>query len=237
MRLSANDIYRMAQRAVEGAGAPPGLDVDAARAVEWLELAGLPGVAALAADLDAGLAAPAACRLEAETPSSLVFATASAMLVGAMAVEWAAAGAPGRQRVEGLVSPMGLLLEAEGRAGDCGGLALALLGAAGVVEAAAHFPAEAPGLLAGDWALPDRAPRTLLIASGAAAARLHAETPAGLDPSRPVAVARQAHLREGVEMDEAIWRRLSAHAARIFVPPSAVSRARGAGSGAVDDND
>lgn len=229
----------MAQRGVEGAGAPPGLDADAARAVEWLELAGLPGVAALVADLDAGLAAPAACRLGAETAAGLVFAGASALLVGAMIVEWAMASAPARRNLEGLVSPMGLLPEAEARAAESGGLAVALLRGTGECEAAAGFPAgDGAPMLAGDWASPDRSARRLRIASGAAAARLFAETASGLAvPPAGLAQIRRSHLRGGIEMDEALWRRLATHAARIFVPPSAVSRARGAGSGAVEDND
>jgi len=239
MRLSANDIHRMAQRGVEGAGAPPGLDVDAARAVEWLELAGLPGVAALVEDLDAGLAAPAACRLGAETAEGLVFAKASALLVGAMIVEWAVAGAPARRNVERLVSPMGLLPEAEARAAESGGLAVALLRGTGECEAAAGFPAgDAAPMLAGSWARPDRSARRVQIASGAEAARLFAATASGLAvPPAGLDATRREHLRKGIEMDEALWRRLAAHAARIFVPPSAVSRARGAGSGAVEDND
>ncbi len=239
MRLSANDIYRMAQRGVEGAGAPPGLDVDAARAVEWLELAGLPGVAALVADLDAGLAAPAACRLGAETAEGLIFANASALLVGAMIVEWAVASAPARSNLDGLVSPIGLLPEAEVRAAESGGLAVALLRGTGECEAAACFPAgDAAPMLAGDWTRLDRSARRLRIASGSAAARLFAETSSGLAvPPTALVATRREHLRNGIEMDDVLWRRLATHAARIFVPPSAISRARGAGSGAVDDND
>lgn len=229
----------MAQRGVEGAGAPPGLDVDAARTVEWLELAALPGVAALVEDLDAGLAAPAACRLGSESAAGLVFAGASALLVGAMTVEWAMAVGPARRDIEGLVSPMGLLPEAEARAAESGGLAIALLRGPGECEAAAWFPADdAAPMLAGDWARPDRTARRLRIASGAAAVRLFAETASGLAvPSTGIAETRREHLRKGIDVEDALWCRLLTHAARILVPPSAVSRARGAGSGAVEDND
>ena len=228
----------MAQRGVEGAGAPPGLDTDAARAVEWLALIGLPGVAALVADLDAGLAAPDACRPTRIADGELRFVRASGLLVGAMVVEWAAIGTPLRRRVEGLVSPLGLLPEAEGRARECGGLAVALLGEGSASEAAGHFPADgSTPALAGNWARSDGTPRRLSIAVGAEAAKLFTATSTGLGRISDIATTRHEHLRAGIEIDDALWRRLSAHAARILVPPSAISRARGAGSSAVDDND
>jgi hypothetical protein len=233
VRLSANDIFRMAQRAAEGAGAPPGLDADAAAAVEWLELAGLPGVARLVADLDAGLASPDRCRASAVEPSTLRFEGASAILVGALGVEWAVAGVPGRRRIEGLVSPIGLLPPAAGRAAECGGIAVV----AGMA-AAAHFPAAGDASLAGDWARASKETGAVVIATGPDAGPLFAEASGRLRPAPGSLAATRAHrLRSGNEIEDAIWRRLMEHAARILVPANAVSRARGAGSGAVDDND
>lgn len=231
MRLSANDIYRMAQRAVEGAGAPPGLDADAAAAVEWLELAGLPGVARLVADLDAGRAAPETCRARTREPSRLRFEDASALLVGALAVEWAVAAAPGRSRFDGLVSPLGLLPPAAARAAESGGIAIV----AGSI-AAACFPVAGEPSLAGDWTLAESG--TVAVETGAGAVPLFAEAKTRLPPVDGSLAANRLHrLRTGNEIDDALWRRLAAHAARILVPASAVSRARGAGSSAVDDND
>jgi hypothetical protein len=232
MRVSANDVYRMAQRAVEGAGAPPGLDLDAAQAAEWLELAGFPGVAALATDLDAGRAAPARCRVVAETAAGLRFANASGLLVGAMAIEWCLAQGAGRRRIDGLASPLGLLRAAAERAAECGGIAVAVGG-----EAAAHFPAAGDARSAGDWSVAGGPAASLLVATEPEAARLFAQAAARLPASDSLDAIRNRHLRSGIEIEDATWERLMRHARRILVPPSAISRARGAGSGKIDDND
>src|SRR5215469_5619050 len=51
MRVSQFEIYRLVQRALEGSGAPYGVDRDGALAVAWLEARGLPGLRLLRADL------------------------------------------------------------------------------------------------------------------------------------------------------------------------------------------
>jgi len=233
MRLSANDIYRMAQRAAEGAGAAPGLDADAAAAVEWLELAGLPGVARLVADIDAGLAAPERCRAIDCQPPTLRFAGASALLVGALVIEWVVAWPLGRFSVEGLVSPIGLLPAAATRAADCDGIAIALGS-----SAAAHFTAAGQIRLAGDWSGAAGTPSAVLVETGPGADRRFAEARSSLQPaSGPLEATRLQRLRTGNEVEDALWRRLTTQAARILVRANAVSRARGAGSGKIDDND
>src|SRR6516164_8110614 len=51
MRVSQFEIYRLVQRALEGSGAPYGVDRDGAQAIAWLEAHGLPGLRLLLADL------------------------------------------------------------------------------------------------------------------------------------------------------------------------------------------
>src|SRR5258708_36921108 len=51
MRVSQFEIYRLVQRALEGSGAPYGVDRDGAQAVAWLESRGLPGLRILQEDL------------------------------------------------------------------------------------------------------------------------------------------------------------------------------------------
>src|SRR5258706_7795410 len=61
MQVSQFEILRLVQRALEGLGAGYGVDRDGARAVAWLEAHGLPGLAALAAnlpDLERGIRPP-----------------------------------------------------------------------------------------------------------------------------------------------------------------------------------
>ena len=51
MRVSQFEIDRLVQRALEGSGAPYGVDRDGAQAVAWLECRGLPGLCLLEEDL------------------------------------------------------------------------------------------------------------------------------------------------------------------------------------------
>src|SRR5262249_26381814 len=51
MRVSQFEIHRLVQRALEGSGAPYGVDRDGAQSVAWLEARGLPGLRLLAPDL------------------------------------------------------------------------------------------------------------------------------------------------------------------------------------------
>src|SRR5258706_6551289 len=71
MQVSQFEILRLVQRALEGLGAGYGVDRDGARAVAWLEAHGLPGLAALAAnlpDLERGIRPP---RLESGSAGGL----------------------------------------------------------------------------------------------------------------------------------------------------------------------
>jgi hypothetical protein len=149
-----------------------------------------------------------------------------------MAIEWCAAQHAGRRRIDGLVSALGLLPAAAERAAECGGIAVA------VGDKAACFAASGDATLIGDWPMRAAEAVDVVIATGPAAQTLFDAIAAHRTSDRgSLAAARTRHLQEGIEIDGDIWRRLLAHAARILVPPSAVSRARGAGSGKIDDND
>src|ERR1700740_1798531 len=79
MRVSQFEIYRLCQRALEGLGAPYGVDQDGARAVAWLEVRGLPGLTLLGADLAqldggfAGLRLRAGAAVDAAGRSAIAF--------------------------------------------------------------------------------------------------------------------------------------------------------------------
>ena len=74
MRVSQFEIYRLVQRALEGSGAPYGVDRDGAQAVAWLESRGLPGLRLLQEDLPflegrfTGLALTGMPRISRSTP-------------------------------------------------------------------------------------------------------------------------------------------------------------------------
>ncbi|MDX1575443.1 MAG: DUF3726 domain-containing protein, partial [Kiloniellales bacterium] len=66
MKRSLNEVERICQKAAEGAGAPAGLDTDAAKNAAWLLARGLPALADLAADLTRFADLAAACRFTRE---------------------------------------------------------------------------------------------------------------------------------------------------------------------------
>lgn len=128
MRLSANEVQRLARKAATGAGAPAGLDDDAGRAAEWLELRGRRGLVLLLEDLKAGCADADRCRPRRIEPDRLVFDDASSFLVGGVVTDWALSGGAlsGRAgaRIEGVRSvealaaflePAGWRAESDGR--------------------------------------------------------------------------------------------------------------------------
>lgn len=63
MKRSLNEIYRLCQRVAERAGAPAGLDVEAAQNTVWLVARDLPGLAGLVEELERMAGRDDACRL------------------------------------------------------------------------------------------------------------------------------------------------------------------------------
>ena len=64
MIRSQNEVQRICQKAAEGAGAPAGLDTDAAHGAAWLLAHDLPSLSDLAEDLTRFADLAAACRFE-----------------------------------------------------------------------------------------------------------------------------------------------------------------------------
>ncbi len=81
MKTSFDEIRKIASRALDGAGAPPGLDEDGGWACAWLEAAGYPGLRMLADLLDragpdelsAGLDKVTGARIDAKGRSAVCF--------------------------------------------------------------------------------------------------------------------------------------------------------------------
>ena len=234
MRLALNEVLRLAQKAAEGAGAPAGLDTDAGVCAEWLEARGLPGLAALADALEAGQAAPARCRAADIEDARLRFDAASDVLVGTLAVEWAATRS--RQvQIAGLSGALGVLPALARLRGELGARTCLVPGADGTLAAAAG---EGRALeLFGDWARGGLG-GTVILAFGAPArglARTIGESLARRSGNETDAAYRSA-LDHGIDIDDALYARLGRFAAEILVPESEISRLRGAGAANVDDN-
>jgi hypothetical protein len=211
MRVSQFEIHRLVQRALEGSGAPYGVDRDGARAVAWLEARGLPGLRLLLADLPGLDGRFQGLRLDGREVDA---AGVSAIAYGSAVIDLA------RTRPSLILrrcrSPLFVLPAAM----DVPGMTLKWRQAAGEVfcrDARIH---------GSEAALLDATPTDVEIRTGAAAPA----DPAFLDPAG-LARRYERALAQGVEVEAEIWRRIDAVAARVQVPASAESRRKGAGGG------
>ena len=211
MRVSQFEIYRLVQRALEGSGAPYGVDRDGAQAVAWLEARGLPGLRLLRADLPGldGKIRGLALRHEEIDAGGL-----SAIAYGSAVMDLARGRAS--LKLRRCRSPLFLLPSAV--ASD---LTLCWRQAAGELRCCAS------GLHGSEPALLDPTPADVEIRSGDAA---QPAGPAFLDAAELARRYGRA-LEQGVEVDEEIWREIDAVAARVQVPASPESRLKGAGGG------
>ena len=113
MRRTLNEIHRICQKAAEGAGAPPGVDTDAADGAVWLAARGLDPLGGLAAALEGmdgqagngGLAAAGDTLDAAGKPGALI----APALVDLLASAAMADGRTARLRTVGLSAPLFLL--------------------------------------------------------------------------------------------------------------------------------
>jgi len=244
MRVSQFEIYRICQRALEGLGAPYGVDRDGAEAAVWLEARGLPGLALLAADLEhlakpdafAGMTPPmaaagGAAEVDAGGRPAVAFLGAAFDFLRLLALR--SPDGRGRLAIEHCRSPLFLLPAAVAAAGAS--LRLAWGDVAAEIGSDSLSIWIAPGRIApgrsAAQALGERGPCAVELVCG------QGEMPAAPGPG-PAALsaadlgrAYDRALDEGVAVDDEMWRRLSIAAARVQVPASEVSRLKGAGGG------
>jgi hypothetical protein len=211
MRVSQFEIYRLVQRALEGSGAPYGVDRDGAQAIAWLEARGLPGLRLLLADLPGLDGEFRGLKLKREEIDA---GGLSAIAYGSAVLDLARGRSSLRLRRCG--SPLFLL-----PAATASGLTLCWRQAAGEVRCCAS------GLHGSEPALLDSTPADVEIRSGDDP---QSPGPAFLDATELARRYGQA-LEQGVEVDEKIWRQIDAVAARVQVPASPESRLKGAGGG------
>lgn len=217
MRVSQFEIYRLVQRALEGSGAPYGVDRDGAQAAAWLAARRLPALRPLLSDLPGldgqfhGLKL-AGTEIDAANRSAIAYASA---------VIDVARGHLGRGQpalwLRRCRTPLFLLPAATA----VPGLSLAWRQAKGAVFCR-------DGCLHGsEAALLDPTPADIEIRAGAAVPE---DLPVFLDPPELARRYGEA-LQQGVEVEDEIWRRIDAVAQRVQVPASTESRLRGAGGG------
>ena len=126
MTHSLNEVERICQKATEGAGAPAGLDRDAAKGAAWLLAHELPALADLADDLTRFADLAAACRFERSAfagdrvidAGDKAGAVVAPLLIDLLVARAALAGRARRLRVAGLTTPLFLLPPAVGHAAE-----------------------------------------------------------------------------------------------------------------------
>lgn len=217
MRVSQFEIHRLVQRALEGSGAPYGVDRDGAQAAAWLEARGLPALRLLLADLPALDGRFQGLKLadgEIDAANGPAIAYASAVID--LARSGLALGRPSL-RLRRCRSPLFLLPAAMA----VPGLLLEWRQAAGAVFCRDAFLHGSAAALLG------AASADIEIRTGGPAPE---NLPVFLDP--PALARRYGEaLQRGVEVDDGIWRRIDTVARRVQVPASTESRLRGAGGG------
>ena len=242
MQVSQFEIYRLCQRALEGPGAPYGIDRDGAAAAVWLEARGMPGLALLAGDL-ARLETPNAfagltprmsdagsAELDADGRPAVAFPGAAVDFLMLLALR--SSDGCGWLAIEHCRSPLFLLPAAVAAVSAEASLRLAW----GDVAAEVGPDGLSIRIAAGrSWlaALSEAEPVTVRLAYHRSQMPAEAGVP-GFEPGPTAAeltLAYDRSLQEGVNVDDSLWQRLSAVAARVQVPASEVSRIRGAGGG------
>jgi len=238
MRVSQFEIYRLVQRSLEALGAGYGVDRDGARAVAWLEARGLPGLLAFAAALlrlergipEARLESRSATeiRIDADGGPAITFGGAALDLLAARAGPAGSARLLCHCRLPLFLIPPTVEIAGHRfaaiswRHGE--GEARVLLEPEGALSVFQGSAQSAHAVLLSD-PLGDV---TVEISSTTIA------PPSGLVKILDgTALARnfERSLSQGIEVDNVLWHRLDAVAARVQVPASVVSRERGAGGG------
>lgn len=246
MRRSLNEVQRICQKAAEGAGAPAGLDVDAAHGAVWLLARGLPALADLAENLTRCPDLTAACRFEpsaiADPDQALDATDKSGALIAPMLVDLLVAratrdGEPGRLRVANLTAPLFLLPPAAGYADRGWGFRLYLDSGTGqsfvfhIADGGRAEVLSSGGDIAtlfenrNAWSLDAVCARTTDLLDDPSRIEFNVI----LDSGRLAAAAVRS-LAEGVSPDTETWARLQAHAAKVLVPATEQSHLMGAGS-------
>lgn len=243
MKRTLNEVYRLCQKAAEGAGAPAGLDIEAARNTAWLVARGISALDTLATQLEGG-AGDDACGFTASHAAAPALDAAGrpgALLAPALVDLLVARSGKQRGRliVTRLSAPVYLLPAAVAYRESDWGFRFILRDAC-----ARDFVLEAN---ATGVRVMGQAGTTLsnlssgaefdVIAHCAFAGRALPETPSPdtLITYCDFAGAEARRRSSGIDVDPGPWQRLEKLAVNVLVPATEESRLRGAGSTATDN--
>jgi hypothetical protein len=255
MKRSLNEVQRICQKAAEGAGAPAGLDGDAAHGAAWLLAHDLPALSDLAEDLTRCPDLAAACRFDRNSfsgHSQVVEAADKAgaaiapMLIDLLVARTALDGEPGRLRVSSLTAPLFLLppaigYAAQGVEGEGWRFHLSLavdeerrfalrVAAEGKIDILGPADLDLADLFEAKevWSLDAVCTPDLLDTES------QTEFTILLEADQLAAVGARS-LAEGVSPDPEAWDRLQALAAKVLVPATEQSHRLGAGAHSSDN--
>lgn len=235
MRVSLNELYRLCQKAAEGAGAPAGLDVETAQATVWLLARDFPVLPSLVTTLEN--LRPQACRFD---PSALGTQTLDVSAKAGPLIASNLIGLLFSRSEQGftlhdLSSPLYLLPSAIHCVTEQQ-ITIKLYSAQDEtwvieVQPAKVQPAEILIYGAIDRLMELRAARVTKLYKGATDL---AGLTITIDQTRLNQIQART-LAEGISIDPDIWRRLQMLGQQVLVPSSQASR-QGAGA-AASDND
>ncbi len=251
MIVTLNEVQRTCQKAMSGAGAPAGVDDDAAMAAAWLEGRGLPALGAVAAALDRWAGDASAVELAELPPEGgarrFDAGGRSALFVGGGLIDLAVAMAADTTadttavsgvEVAGVTDPQFFVPPAVVCARRDRTLRLSWRRPDGAPHAGARVGPDSGTALLGDWrnAAPDGPFEVSIQCAQASGGQAGSGQAPGALPTMLRQADLDARLAEalaaGLSVDEGVWTRLSAYAVRTLVPSSPESRARGAGPAA-----
>ena len=246
MKRSLNELYRLCQKACEGAGAPDGLDVEAAHGSVWLAARGAPVLETLCTDQELTATRTSACVLDGVRidrrnldASAKAGALIAPSLVGFLVARAAHDGSLGTLAVTTLSAPLYLLPSAAYFA-DAGWRMRFSLTIPGNGSYELRADPSGARVLGPPRATLTKLARPIHCDLQAVCTRSDSDLSPGEGPlavllaSDSIAQSEAGAPANGVDVPSDLWKRLAQYAARVLVPATEVSRQRGAGSGSTD---
>ncbi len=246
MRRTLFEVWRLCQKAAEGAGAPAGLDIAAADGALWLLARGLDVLDGYTRAVEALDVGAGACTFDGAPDGAVLDATGHpGALVAPALVDLLIARGGAPLAMAGLSAPLFLLPPTTHYAEDGWHLRFALHGPGGdrfVLVAspgaslAIHGPADGATIAAALAGPAEFAVEALATPPDGTPATGDEGTLPCLVEASALAAAAARSVAEGIVIEAAPWARLQAFADRTLVPATDESRRRGAGA-EVDDNE
>lgn len=237
MQVSYDEIRRLSFRALDAAGAAAGIDEDSAHAVAWLEATELPGLAILADALDESAPTTRAAGLDPISASStdmqLSARQQSAVFHAAAVIDLLVASAQTSTKGEATLvlddvrHPVVLVASASRFCPNGAELTVSWSGV-NILISNGHAYLPECGARAAEWLHP----RVVNVGMFCTLRPDRKQPPTGTCLTSRLDCA----FRNGIEVDDGAYARVSAYAAEILVPESDASRLSGAGAGLTDND-